>query len=1183
MEVRCIYCDSINVYFSKKRKVYVCEDCEREFLPEKKFVPQKVFLSYGHDENEELVRLIYQKLAERGHRPWIDRAEIKAGMDWRNAISEGIRESSDFLAFISNHSVRVPGVCLDEISIGVGNWNCRMQSIILEKGISVPNSISNIQWLDLSEWRVVRSSGTPEVWNKWLDEQMERIYAVIEDEHSRKIAGNISEIETHLLPVTNGLKMRLILQNEIVGRRWLIALLSEWFRQPASARALVLYGTPGIGKSVISAYLCNFSDKCAATYFCEWNNSNTLHSRTLLHSLIFQLACSVEDYQGRVVEKLRERNIRTMSDDEVIEVFFFEMLHGLVGGGRPHKLIVIDALDETLAEGKEFLDTLRKLIRCTPPWIRFFITSRPEQELQEALRPYDTIALDSYRREIQADLREFVERSVSDQKTADRIRRRSDGSFVYARELIGLYHHDHKRLDFSNIPSGVGGIYYSNFERLFGRDEEYRERYQPVFEVLLAAKEQISEQELADILGGSAEETADTLRKLSSYILRLQHGKQTFLQVFHKSFQEWLITEEAGKYQVRISRGNERFIRQILTAVREDLNINAYMMKHAFEHIGQKRWEELPEQEQTKLIRKLLEAAQRYGDLDMEVFYLTKWEETFGRDVFYYIHAMDYYKKVSGEQLLKTARKAEEMAACMSIDEERFELLCQVAFAYFYAGYAQTSYELITRERERYPKEFWEDQNHVAEYWHVVAVSAHDLDNNADVIRAAAIDMKMYRSQKKYYDQYITIVNLFDGYMAIGDLAAADRYAEKVKDYIDSRYYIHVDDIYRICHANLLQTEGRIMEALVYYEEGLQLAKEIQKWDYVYGSIWRELAIARFGDHTCLRALMKYRQMAEDLGYQYLVSLADCFYIIAAHLLREIQPEQILRNYQEIRSVGMPGHILQAAVCCRLDGVLEIAPEEILSNLQICEGVKGHPALIPEYLRREKKTLASEQVLILEKWCEKYVSPIEAYQKEFRERIYGNLERKPRLGGYQCFSCQAKCCYDGVYLLAEEEEQIRQLIERFPEYFEEIVRPYVVAGDWEGMRSLRKTEKVPFDGYDELFPAHFTKTRCCFAMESGECLLQRVATDHQLHPWKAKPRACWSFPIRGVAGDEILPPPTTDERDPDYVDENYPGYTSFLPCAKPDSENGIPWYEKYANEVEYYRYLMRTGKLNDKW
>lgn len=59
-----------------------------------------------------------------------------------------------------------------------------------------------------------------------------------------------------------------------------------------------------------------------------------------------------------------------------------------------------------------------------------------------------------------------------------------------------------------------------------------------------------------------------------------------------------------------------------------------------------------------------------------------------------------------------------------------------------------------------------------------------------------------------------------------------------------------------------------------------------------------------------------------------------------------------------------------------------------------------------------------------------------------------------------------------------------------------VVRPYVVNGDWEGMRSCRKTEKVPFDGYDELFPAHFTRTRCCFAMDSGECLLQRVATDH---------------------------------------------------------------------------------------
>ncbi|MBR4963050.1 MAG: hypothetical protein IKY54_04025, partial [Muribaculaceae bacterium] len=118
------------------------------------------------------------------------------------------------------------------------------------------------------------------------------------------------------------------------------------------------------------------------------------------------------------------------------------------------------------------------------------------------------------------------------------------------------------------------------------------------------------------------------------------------------------------------------------------------------------------------------------------------------------------------------------------------------------------------------------------------------------------------------------------------------------------------------------------------------------------------------------------------------------------------------------------------------------------------------------------------------------------------------------------------------------------------------------------MRGNRKTEKAEYDLYDDSFPKHFTKTRCVFALASGECSLQRLATDTQMHPWKYKPRACWSFPIRGVKGEDVLPPDVDRETDPDYVDENYPGYATYLPCAVVDEENGQKWYEKYKYEVE---------------
>ena len=50
----------------------------------------RLFLSYGHDANEELVRRIKTDLEKRGHDVWFDKSEIKFGDDWRRSITEGI-------------------------------------------------------------------------------------------------------------------------------------------------------------------------------------------------------------------------------------------------------------------------------------------------------------------------------------------------------------------------------------------------------------------------------------------------------------------------------------------------------------------------------------------------------------------------------------------------------------------------------------------------------------------------------------------------------------------------------------------------------------------------------------------------------------------------------------------------------------------------------------------------------------------------------------------------------------------------------------------------------------------------------------------------------------------------------------------------------------------------------------
>ena len=107
MHMNCPQCISENVVFSKKLGVHVCEDCGH-ILTQAPITPLRVFLSYGHDANEELVRRIKSDLETRGHDVWFDKSEIKAGDDWRRSITEGIANSHKFLSFLSKHSTRDP-------------------------------------------------------------------------------------------------------------------------------------------------------------------------------------------------------------------------------------------------------------------------------------------------------------------------------------------------------------------------------------------------------------------------------------------------------------------------------------------------------------------------------------------------------------------------------------------------------------------------------------------------------------------------------------------------------------------------------------------------------------------------------------------------------------------------------------------------------------------------------------------------------------------------------------------------------------------------------------------------------------------------------------------------------------------------------------------------------------------
>jgi len=59
--------------------------------------PLRLFLSYGHEANDELMYRIHHDLEARGHQVWIDKEKNHTGRHWRRAIYDGISESYDHL------------------------------------------------------------------------------------------------------------------------------------------------------------------------------------------------------------------------------------------------------------------------------------------------------------------------------------------------------------------------------------------------------------------------------------------------------------------------------------------------------------------------------------------------------------------------------------------------------------------------------------------------------------------------------------------------------------------------------------------------------------------------------------------------------------------------------------------------------------------------------------------------------------------------------------------------------------------------------------------------------------------------------------------------------------------------------------------------------------------------------
>ncbi len=619
-EIQCPRCGSEDVYFSKKKKLYVCEDCEHQFILEKKEKARKIFFSYAHDENEWLVTQIRQDLEKQGYDIWIDRSEIKSGDNWRQSIMDGLLQCSGAVFFLSRQSVRPSGVCLDELHIALTVRHGNIRTVLLEDEDQVipPSSVSSIQWLDMSRWKQKKTSG-PEGWDSWYGQKISELERIIEKSDFASFTGEIDQIHSILGVQTLDAKERLLISRPFTGRKWLEERLEQWRWNPDSSRIFLLYGRPGMGKSSFAANQLHYNPHVICGFFCEWDKESQKNPQYIIRSLAFKICTRLPDYRRLLLSRMKARNrdsMELLSASELFEQLLVQPLSELIDGGRDRQIIILDGLDEASAEDQnELAEILVENAAKLPRWIGLLITSRPEGSIKRAFQRYEPFECSPANRKNQEDIRTYLELQLGEELSQypDResilrnILKNCEGNFLYASMFVEAVRQ--KNVDVGNIssyPKGLDAIHFQNFKRKFRSSGSYKTPRR-ILEVLAA-----SDSMPVDLLCRTAEvdfyDFLEFREKMGSILVKtkekvgIRQEECKSYSFCHKSIQDWITdSEKSSIFYVDPRNGLRRMA--------------AYFQKHMRkETLDDSRTQGLQDHMEAYMQRNLMDCWSRLGD-----------------------------------------------------------------------------------------------------------------------------------------------------------------------------------------------------------------------------------------------------------------------------------------------------------------------------------------------------------------------------------------------------------------------------------------------------------------------------------------------------------------------------------------------------------------------------------------
>ena len=546
--------------------------------------PLKIFISYGHEigavddngipypnpNNESVVLKIKAYLESRGHEIWLDKDKIKPGNDWRKAIYNGVEWSDVALICLSRRAMRLNGVCRDEIFIAMGVRGGNMFPVKLEvlEDDEYPAYLLNRKLFSkFQNWRVHCTEDNID--EAWLDENLETLAQSLEEENVWRYGVEMVELKKLLKPWNMNSRLRSLdrgsqyLYNDeteeyekktvhkFCGRESLFKLFADKESQEAnqeSERILWLKKGPGFGKSRFAAELLyRYYFAISAAFFVEYNLEESHKAQTFIKSVAFQLAQTNSSYRERLLGVLRanpdEINRQLDNPDKLFKTLVIDLLEKENDEDKS-AWILVDALDEATENNyNEIASLISGNIDNLPPWIRFYITSRDnDNAVNQNFK--DITPIDFEDEENVNDILEYIRSEFSalglsvSEELINILLEKSEGTFLYPEMVFrDLEKNAFTVDDIRDLPKGVIGYIHAQFERLFeDKLESYNTEIRPWLGYVLTSCEPIPRGVLKYALGIREDsELERRLNLLGTFFVQSGSTDEDTVAPFHKS------------------------------------------------------------------------------------------------------------------------------------------------------------------------------------------------------------------------------------------------------------------------------------------------------------------------------------------------------------------------------------------------------------------------------------------------------------------------------------------------------------------------------------------------------------------------------------------------------------------------------------------------------------------------